>query len=127
MATAQQAIRDFLQALDKGFFGEMPPLFHQSAFVAALRAAAQEDGDNALVALRRLETLFKAHLIATDESMTVDKMEKIMDIGMPMPIDALAYRPPSANIERLRSALKDPRTNMEQVREIIDDIKSPAP
>lgn len=43
METPQQAIRDFLKAVDKGFFGEMPSGFNDSAFVIALRAHVYEE------------------------------------------------------------------------------------
>jgi len=37
METPQQAIRDFLKAVDRGYFGAMPSGFYGSSFVAALR------------------------------------------------------------------------------------------
>jgi hypothetical protein len=37
METAQQAISDFLRAVDRGYLGPMPSGFHASAFVQALR------------------------------------------------------------------------------------------
>jgi hypothetical protein len=38
METAQQAIADFLRAVDRGYLGQMPSGFNESAFVKALRA-----------------------------------------------------------------------------------------
>lgn len=35
--TAEQAIRDFLTAVDRGYLGQMPSGFNDSAFVQALR------------------------------------------------------------------------------------------
>jgi hypothetical protein len=39
--TAEQSIRDFLIAVDRGYLGQMPPGFNESAFVAALRRFQQ--------------------------------------------------------------------------------------
>lgn len=36
--TPEQAIRDFLMAVDRGWLGQMPSGFNSSAFVKALRA-----------------------------------------------------------------------------------------
>ena len=41
METAQQAIRDFLHAVDRGYLGQMPSGFNESTFVKALRAQVQ--------------------------------------------------------------------------------------
>ena len=40
MEPAQQAIADFLKAVDRGYLGPMPAGFNDSAFVKALRAQA---------------------------------------------------------------------------------------
>lgn len=41
METAQQAIADFLRAVDRGYLGPMPSGFNESAFVKALRAQVE--------------------------------------------------------------------------------------
>lgn len=41
METAQQAIKDFLTAVDRGYLGQMPSGFNESAFVKALRALVE--------------------------------------------------------------------------------------
>ena len=38
LETPEQAIRDFLKAVDSGWLGQMPEGFNDSAFVKALRA-----------------------------------------------------------------------------------------
>lgn len=40
METPEQAIRDFLAAVDRGYLGQMPSGFNDSAFVKALRVHA---------------------------------------------------------------------------------------
>jgi hypothetical protein len=40
--TAQQAIKDFLHAVDRGYLGQMPAGFNESAFVKALWAQVQK-------------------------------------------------------------------------------------
>ena len=40
---ARGAIRDFLKAVDRGYLGKMPDGFNVSAFVTALRVAAEKE------------------------------------------------------------------------------------
>ena len=55
METPTQAIRDFLQAVDRGYLGQMPSGFNDSAFVVALRNQAAKPCAQ-LDALRQLRT-----------------------------------------------------------------------
>jgi len=53
METPQQAILDFLKAVDRGYFGAMPSGFNDSAFVAALRKQVANNAHECQPSTRR--------------------------------------------------------------------------